>query len=63
MAAPTLLRARSTFSATVGKTEYLIRQGEVLRSDHPAVKGRETLFDPAKTVETATAAPGERRNR
>jgi hypothetical protein len=64
MAAPRLLRALSTFSATVGDTEFTIRSGEVVRADHPAVKGREKLFGPAEpTVEQMTAAPGEKRNR
>jgi hypothetical protein len=63
MAAPQLLRAVSTFAATVGTTEYLIRQGEVLRADHPVVKGREALFEKTMPVETATASPGEKRNR
>jgi hypothetical protein len=63
MAAPRLLRALSTFAATVGTTEYLIRQGEVLRADHPAVKGRESLFAPTTPIESMTAAPGEKRNR
>jgi len=62
MAAIGLLRALTSFAATVGKQELFIRSGEVVRADHPAVKGRETLFAPARPVETATAAPGEKRN-
>jgi hypothetical protein len=63
MAGSQLLRAVSSFATTIGKTEYFVRQGEVLRADHPAVKGRRELFEPALPVEQATAAPGEKRQR
>lgn len=49
-----------------------LRRGQLFPDDHPYVKGREHLFEPAEdaaarsagtgaAVETATAAPGERR--
>lgn len=49
-----------------------LRRGQLFPDDHPYVKGREGLFEPADdaaarsvgsgaAVETATAAPGERR--
>lgn len=63
MAAKGPLRALASFAATVGKVEYFVRQGELLRADHPAVKGRAELFEPATPVEQATAAPGEKRKR
>jgi hypothetical protein len=63
MARTGLLRALASFAATVGKVEYFVRQGEVLPAGHPAVKGREGLFEPANPVEQATAAPGEKRPR
>jgi hypothetical protein len=53
-----------------------LRRGQLFPDDHPYVKGREHLFEPADdaaarsagvpvaavAVETATAAPGERRS-
>lgn len=50
-----------------------LRRGQLFPDDHPYVKGRESLFEPADdaaarttgaavAVETATAAPGERRS-
>jgi hypothetical protein len=46
------LVALTTFTATdKAGVEHLIRTGDVVAGDHPAVKGREELFgphDPAK---------------
>jgi hypothetical protein len=53
MATSALLRAVSSFVATVGKQEHFVRQGEVLPANHPAVKGREPLFEPAQPVAPA----------
>ena len=50
-----------------------LRRGQLFPDDHPYVKGRENLFEPADdaaaratgaaaATETATAAPGERRS-
>ena len=51
-----------------------LRRGQLFPDEHPYVKGREHLFEPADdvaarsagspaaAVETATAAPGERRS-
>lgn len=50
-----------------------LRRGQLFPDDHPYVKGREQLFEPADDAaarstgavvasETATAAPGERRS-
>ena len=52
-----------------------LRRGQLFPDDHPYVKGREQLFEPADdaaarstgvspavAVETATAGPGERRS-
>lgn len=63
MAAQGVVRALASFAATVGKVEYCISQGDVPLAGHPAVKGREELFEPASPVEMATAAPGEKRPR
>jgi hypothetical protein len=50
-----------------------LRRGQLLPDDHPYLRGREQFFEPAEdaaarapgaaaAVETATAAPGERRS-
>lgn len=64
-----------TYDAPNG-AQVVIHRGKPLPDDHPAIKGREHLFEPADVaasrtagasgaaaaVETATAAPGERRS-
>ena len=56
-----------------GGAQVNLRRGQLFPDDHPYVKGREHLFEPADdvaarsagtgaAVETATAAPGERRS-
>ena len=57
-----------------GGAQVNLRRGQLFPDDHPFVKGREHLFEPADdvaarsadspaaAVETATAAPGERRS-
>jgi hypothetical protein len=60
---------------TPGGAQVNLRRGQLFPDDHPYVKGREHLFEPAAdvaarsaglgaagAVETATAAPGERRS-
>lgn len=53
--------------------QVVIHRGRPIPDGHPAIKGREHLFEPADdlavrtsgaaaAVETATAAPGERRS-
>lgn len=53
-------------------TSVVVRKGELRPANHPDVKGREHLFESAdefagrqgdtnRPLETATAAPGERR--
>lgn len=59
-----ILRATTSF-ATSDRT---IRTGDLVDSTDPVVKGRESLFElvevaAARTVEQATAAPGEKRAR
>lgn len=54
-----------------GGVQVTLRRGQLFPDDHPYVKGREGLFEPADdaaarsagtgAVETATAAPAERR--
>ncbi len=58
-----LLMALATFAAEVDGVMYAVHAGDVVPPSHPAVKGREQLFEPVSPVETATAAPGERRRR
>jgi hypothetical protein len=68
-----LLRVRESFSIdTPSEGIVILRRGDLFPMDHPFVKGRESLFEPAETaaaqmpggahtVETAAAPPGERR--
>jgi hypothetical protein len=41
----TTLIAMVTFSATVDNEEHIVRKGDIVASDRPAVAGREELFD------------------
>jgi hypothetical protein len=57
-----MLKAKQSFA--VGRR--VIRRGQVVAADDPAVKGREALFtselvEAEPVVERATAAPGEKR--
>jgi hypothetical protein len=68
--------AKETFTYDApGGAQVVIHRGRPLPDDHPAIKGREHLFEStdavagrssgagaAAAVETATAAPGERRS-
>jgi hypothetical protein len=40
------LRATQTFACTVGKVEYLIREGDELPAGHPVTKARREFFEP-----------------
>ena len=62
------LEANQGFATTFEGEPLFVQKGELVHKDHPLVKGREELFDPAKRisrfdVEQATAAPGEKRGR
>jgi hypothetical protein len=48
MAAAKTLVALTSFACEVGGVEHVINQGQVVASNHPAGKGREELFEPAK---------------
>lgn len=53
---------RATTSFAVGYR--FVREGEIVNSDDPVVRGNRIYFEPVTTpdvVEQATAAPGERR--
>jgi hypothetical protein len=39
------LVALTSFACEVKGVEYVIRQGDPVAADHPAVKGREELFE------------------
>jgi hypothetical protein len=52
MSAPTLLRVREAFAYMVGTYPDVLRTGDVVSSDHPAVKGREDKFE-AMTTDNA----------
>lgn len=64
-----ILRCKETFIALGKHGPVPVHAGELFDSDHPLVKGRENLFEDvvdlprhkAPPVETATAAPGEKR--
>ncbi|MGD9693921.1 MAG: hypothetical protein AB7G17_14375 [Phycisphaerales bacterium] len=49
MSAPTLLRVRESFAYMVGNYPDVLRTGDVVSSDHPAVKGRADKFEPVTT--------------
>lgn len=69
------LRVKEPFGCSDGRDGwYAFAEGDFVDDDHPAVKGREALFEtvddftartkqrPVTAVEQATAAPGERRH-
>jgi len=59
MAAPAkLLRARTTFliAAKKGVAKRFVREGEILGSTDPAVKGRADLFEPVEVHAARRAA-------
>lgn len=64
-----ILRCKESFAALSKNGPVTVHTGELLDSSHPLVKGREHLFEDvvdlprreAQPVETATAAPGEKR--
>ena len=45
----TLLRVREAFAYMVGSFPDVLRPGDVVSSDHPAVKGREDKFEEVTT--------------
>lgn len=68
--------AKDTFAFDAPNgAQVVVRRGQLFPDDHPFVKGREQLFEPAEVaaaravgvsgaaaaVETATAAPAQRR--
>ena len=59
------LTVLESFYGRVGTEERLFRQGELIRSNDPAVKKWPDKFGEARflhdKIEQATAAPGERR--
>jgi hypothetical protein len=58
-----LVRATASFNATVGKVERFVSEGELYKATDPVVKAVPEHFAPETPVETATAAPGEKRRR
>ena len=59
-----VLRVREPFAFDEPNgVQRVMRTGDLVDSGDPAVKGRESMFEPVETtVERATSAPGERRN-
>lgn len=68
-AEPQVVVALASFIGAVGKTEIMVREGFLFASDDPLVKKHPSLFGPVQVrrsvpepaIETATAAPGEKR--
>ena len=57
-----VLRCTSPFAVQEGVVPRVLRAGDLVDENDPAVKGREGMFEPVETtVERATSAPGERR--
>ena len=60
-----LLVARESFSCEIDGIKFVVSAGVTrVRADHPLVRGREQLFEPAGEcvdLVQATAAPGEKR--
>jgi hypothetical protein len=59
-------RANQGFATTLDGEPLFVAKGELVHKDHPLLKGRKDLFDPAENfgrfdVEQATAAPEEKR--
>lgn len=66
---PPVVVALASFVGAVGATDISVRTGDLFGADDPIVKKFPTLFGPVKVrqsvptprVETASAAPGEKR--
>jgi hypothetical protein len=69
-------RVRESFAYDADGVNNVLRTGDVVEADHPAMKVAPTHFEPVSdyierrdanstvsAVETATAAPGEKRTR
>jgi hypothetical protein len=59
-------RANQGFVTAFEGQPLFVAKGELVHKDHPLLKGRGGLFDPAENfgrfdVEQASAAPGEKR--
>lgn len=66
-----ILRVKDAFAVDQGGFHRVLRPGDILEDTDPVVKGREAFFEPVEAqavrerrrVETASAAPGEKRTR
>lgn len=59
-------QAKESFVTMLDGEVTQVSKGDLVHPDHPILRGREELFQPAKghirfDVEQATAAPGEKR--
>lgn len=59
-------QAKESFVTMLNGEPQQVSAGDLVHPDHPILKGRESLFRPARDhvrfdVEQATAAPGEKR--
>jgi hypothetical protein len=58
-----LLVAKASFACEVDGVEYLVRRGAFrVAPDHPVVKGRERLFEPAEAQATDATPKRARRS-
>ena len=55
------MRARVSLAATVGKVDVFVREGDLYKATDPIVKANPEMFVAETPIETATAAPGEKR--
>ena len=60
------MQAKESFVTMLNGEPQQVSAGDLVHPDHPILKGREELFQPARNhirfdVEQATAAPGEKR--
>jgi hypothetical protein len=63
MAAAKVLQAKSGFTCEVDGQPLIVRTGERVASNHPAVKGREGLFEPVEPKpDVPSLAPRKRGN-
>jgi hypothetical protein len=57
-----VVRAKTAFTCELGDDQVIVRTGERYAADHPAVKGREALFE-SEDADVERAAPVRRRRR
>ena len=61
-----IYQAKESFVTMLDDEQVAVSKGDLVRTGHPLLKGRDELFEPAEgyirfDVEEATAAPGRKR--